>query len=410
MRINEVITESHQLDELSATDIARGVGTAVGKTAHAAGAVAGGLKGAWDAGKAGYEQGLSFTGGQRVGRTAPRASASPNIDSMTDQDLVAMKSKIDSVLAARTSGTAQQPEAGSQAAASAPSKPQRGQLVDINGKKYMYAGQQWVDEKNNIAKGADLQQIKAKFAAGEIPPPSAERPEELGGKPAKQGPIPNSGEILKALAKLKPDQIEAIRGMLTSKVQGQQNVAEGIGSAIKGAWNKLTGRGGLSFDAIKQAIDQMSPEDAQALLNQFPAAPAAQPSGKGLPGLTAPTLTPKPSGNVTAGTGAPSKPGSITTGGISKPGVAAPAASTAAQPAAAPTAPKKRAPVGMDPNAPPEKRLAKRTTDYGWYEKGGINPSTPLSAADPASFAAAQAKKKQATAESFHSKFLGKDI
>jgi hypothetical protein len=457
MKINEVIVESEQLDELSAMDIARGVGSAVGKTAHAAGAVAGGLKGAWDAGKSGYQQGLSFTGGQRVGRSssgraasqAPAASGG-NLDSMADQDLEAMKSKIDSVLAARKG----QPAAQGQAAPAAPTKPVKGQMATVNGKDYMFAGSSWVDEKNAVAKGDDLKQIKDMFAQGKIGPAPKERPgtaPAAAGKSPQRSPIPSAPEILKALSKLKPEQVEAVRDMLTAKIEGQRNVAEGVGSAIKGAWNKLTGQGGLSFDAIKQAIDQMTPDVAKSILDQFPASPAAKPSGQGLPGLSAPTLTPKPTGNVTASMGS-STPGSITTGGVSRPGApaakpaAAPTATPkaepapAASPAAAPASPygqltpdeqkfvadrekegvepetikqalaarKNRKPVGA-PTGGPEKTQAKRTTDYNWYDKGGVNPSGTLRDADPASFAAAQAKKQPAN-EGFYSKFLGKQI
>lgn len=71
MKINQIIVESDQLDELSPGDFARGIGTAVGKTAQGVGAVVGGAKGAWDAAKSGYQSGKSFVGGQRVGGTSP---------------------------------------------------------------------------------------------------------------------------------------------------------------------------------------------------------------------------------------------------------------------------------------------------------------------------------------------------
>lgn len=448
MKINEVITESEQLDELSAMDVARGVGSAVGKTAHAAGAVAGGLKGAWDAGKAGYQQGLSFTGGQRVGRTTPKASSAPsgNLDAMADQDLVAMKGKIDSILTARQA-SGESPQAGAepqgQSAQLAANKPVRGQMANVNGKDYMFAGNMWVDEKNNPAKGEDLKQIKSMFARGEIGPPPTERPGTAQTQQsAKSSPVPDQKKLIQALSKLTPDQVETVRSMLAAKVQGQQNVAEGIGDAIKAGWNKLTGRGGLSFDQILQAIEQMPPQVARGLLDQLPAAPAAK-GGAGLPGLTAPTLQPKPTGNVTTSLGGTSTPGSITTGGVSRPGAASAAGKPA--PKSAATAPaasspygnltpdeqkfvasrekegvepeiikqalaarKQRKPVGA-PAGGPEKTQAKRTTDYDWYEKGGVNPNGTLRNADPASFAAAQAKK-QAANEGFYSKFLDKKI
>lgn len=421
MKINEVIVESTQLDELSAGDIARGVGTAVGKTAQAAGAVAGGLKGAWDAGKAGYQSGKAFVGGQRVGAPSPRkttsrapaatqapASRGSNLDSMADQDLEAMKSKIDSVLAARKGQSASQAQAGAPAAApnataqgnapAASSKPVQGQMATVNGKDYMFAGNAWVDEKNAVAKGNDLKQIKDMFARGEIGPPPTERPAKGQSKAdgmlndlvglskeqqklvnkvqnpqqqsAKQTPIPSAQDILKALSKLKPDQVEAIRDMLTAKIQGQQNVAEGVGSAIKGAWNKLTGRGGLSFDAIKQAIDQMTPDVAKDLLAQLPAPATAKTPSAGSPAPAAPGTTKTPGvgsaapaatqtiGKVTSAAGQnigsapsplgaptlqPKEPGYITS---KIPAQSSSATASPAAPSAAPAAPAAKSPYG----------------------------------------------------------------
>ena len=108
MRINEILTES-QLDELSALDIARGVGSAAGKTAHAVGAGLGAVKGAWDAGKAGFQGGKNYVGGQRVGRSntpTGGSGAGGNLDTLADQDLVAMKARIDGILKSRTQSSA----------------------------------------------------------------------------------------------------------------------------------------------------------------------------------------------------------------------------------------------------------------------------------------------------------------
>ena len=71
MRINQIIVESDQLDELGLADVGRGIGTVAGKTAQGLGAVAGGVKGAWDAAKSGFQSGKTFVGGQRVGSSPP---------------------------------------------------------------------------------------------------------------------------------------------------------------------------------------------------------------------------------------------------------------------------------------------------------------------------------------------------
>jgi hypothetical protein len=72
MKISQVL-ESQQLDELDMTNAGTATGGVVGKTANALGAVAGGVKGAWDAAKAGFQSGKNFVGGQRVGSTDPKA-------------------------------------------------------------------------------------------------------------------------------------------------------------------------------------------------------------------------------------------------------------------------------------------------------------------------------------------------
>ena len=61
MKINQIIVEAEQLDELGLADVGRGIGSVAGKTAQGLGAVAGGVKGAWDAAKSGYQSGKSKT-------------------------------------------------------------------------------------------------------------------------------------------------------------------------------------------------------------------------------------------------------------------------------------------------------------------------------------------------------------
>lgn len=460
MKINEVITESNHLDEISAS----GIGKGLGKVAHATGAVAGGVKGAWDAAKAGYQSGRAFVGGQRVGGgSAPRGGAYSSsavsagstvnypqvvnaIPNMNADELKNLKQKIDTALQAPSD----QVGSAGPVAQSGATKAQKGMWTDINGKKYMFAGNAWVDEKNAVAQGDDLDQIKSKLAAGKIPPPSAKRPPEFGGKPetsqaATSSPIPNQKKLIQSLSKLKPDQLETVRTMLNAKAQGQQNVAEGIGSAIKAGWNKLKNLGGLSFDAIVKSIEQMTPEQAKGLLSQLPAAAAGS---KGLPGLSAPTLQPKNQGYVSTKMTGSSAPGSITTGGISRlrssekptPKPAEPkAAAPSTEPEAAPspygkltsdesafvaareregltpdqiqtalTNRRNRAPKlkVQDPGGPrlPASRPAAGPGDYDWAS--GIKPGTKLSDIGPVGAAA----KKTAANEEFYSKFLGKDI
>lgn len=130
MKINQIIVESDQLDELNAADVGRGIGTAVGKTAGALGGVAGGVAGIGSALKKGYQAGKAHVGGQEVGRSyssPPRttvgspppeapspatAAANPpgggntgTFADMDDQELEQLRTFVDRELQLRRSGS-----------------------------------------------------------------------------------------------------------------------------------------------------------------------------------------------------------------------------------------------------------------------------------------------------------------
>ena len=65
MRINELLVEQ-QLDELGLGQVGTIAGRALGGTAKALGATVGGVKGAWDAAKQGYQTGKATVSGQPV--------------------------------------------------------------------------------------------------------------------------------------------------------------------------------------------------------------------------------------------------------------------------------------------------------------------------------------------------------
>lgn len=70
MRIEQLIQETNdqkQIAELDMTNLGKVAGSVAGKTAQGIGAVAGGVKGAWDAAKAGFQQGKGFVSGQKIG-------------------------------------------------------------------------------------------------------------------------------------------------------------------------------------------------------------------------------------------------------------------------------------------------------------------------------------------------------
>lgn len=234
MKINQIIVESDQLDELSAGDIARGVGTAVGKTAQGIGAVAGGVKGAWDAARSGYQSGKSFVGGQRVGRpsggaagnvpplptggtatpSAPTAPAGANnpprtFADMDDTELENLRKFVDRELTIRRSANAPggtpaapggapgtpagggtpaapRPASGGSAPRGGSTQPTRNQIIQgPDGRPYQWLGNQWAaynpatGRAGQVARrdlGAQLTQAVTSGQATPYTPPASGRP------------------------------------------------------------------------------------------------------------------------------------------------------------------------------------------------------------------------------------------
>lgn len=234
MKINQIIVEAEQLDELGLADVGRGIGSVAGKTAQGLGAVAGGVKGAWDAAKSGYQSGKSFVGGQRVGgsqpprvsagapASAPAARPAPTTQSanqpgsgntgtfadMDDQELEQMKSFIDRELQLRRSGnppggrggtppsggatppptSGGTPSAGRPAPApagggtGATRQPTRDQIIQgPDGRPYQWLGNQWAaynpatGRAGQVARrdvGAQLTQAVASGSARPYTPPA----------------------------------------------------------------------------------------------------------------------------------------------------------------------------------------------------------------------------------------------
>ena len=76
MKINDVIVENEQLDELTAGEVGTAVGKGVGAVAKGVGAVAGGIAGAGKAFMKGFRGGKAVVGGTDT-PAAPGAKAAP---------------------------------------------------------------------------------------------------------------------------------------------------------------------------------------------------------------------------------------------------------------------------------------------------------------------------------------------
>lgn len=282
MRINQIIVESEQLDELNAADVGRGIGTLAGKTADAIGGIAGGVAGIGTALKKGYQAGKAHVGGQEVGRTyVPRTREAPaaapaqagsaatsapetpgtaptspsTFASMDDQQLTQLRSFIDRELELRRSGNppgAAVPAGASSASrgpetspstggtGSSGTRPTRNQIIQgPDGRPYQWLGNQWAaynpatGRAGQVARrdlGAQLTQAVASGSATPYTPPA-------GGRPA---PSPAASNTPPAGGRPAPGAAPSPYGNVTSEEQAFINARE---------------REGASPEQIKQALE-----------------------------------------------------------------------------------------------------------------------------------------------------------
>jgi hypothetical protein len=269
MRINDILTETRS-DEGIVSDIGTGVGKAVGATARGVGAVAGGVRGAWDAAKQGFQAGRNLVGGGG-------SSAASNPDVQRAHDLRVQADQLDGGTSAQQNYAAPVASGGSSRVGRSGSG---GQSTPYTGGAQNAAG---TSSSNNAA-------------APTGPDPAALKTQKL----------------QQALQHLSGPDVERIRGMLKKRA----GIAEGIMSKIAGGLGKMgrgyvdaksayqKGRGGdMTPQEIDLAIASMTKEQAAELLQFFdtlhPAA-AGGPADSGAP--TTPATSTAPSSTAPAET------------------------------------------------------------------------------------------------------------
>ena len=271
MRINDILTETRS-DEGIVSDIGSGVGKAVGATARGVGAVAGGVRGAWDAAKQGFQAGRNLVGGGGSSAASNTGGGGVNPDNIQRaQDLRAQADQLDG------GNSAQQSSNGSGGG--------RSSRVSRSG-----AGGQSTPYTGGRQNAGDASQAAAPNNAA-----------------APAGPDPEAAKIQKlqqALQHLSGPDVERIRGMLKKRA----GIAEGIVSKIAGGLGKMgrgyvnaksayqKGRGGdMTPQEIDLAIASMPKEQAAELLQFFdtlhPAA-AGGPADSGTPTTPSPSTAP----------------------------------------------------------------------------------------------------------------------
>ena len=261
MRINDILTETRS-DEGIVSDIGSGVGKAVGATARGVSAVAGGIRGAWDAAKQGFQ----------AGRNAVAGGGANNANTQKAQTLRAQADQLD----------------GGNSAQQMPS-PQSGgrRNSGTGGQSRPYTG------GRQAATAADL------AVAAASPDAALEK-------------------LQQALQHLKGPDVERIRAMLKKRA----GIAEGVMSSVAGGLGKMNqgyvnaksayqkGRGGdMTPQEIDLALASMPKEQAAELLNFFDTLYPAVAAGSPTPAASAAPTTPA----VAAGSPTPAASAAPTT-------------------------------------------------------------------------------------------------
>ena len=218
MRVNDLIVESAQLDELTAADVGKGVG----KIAKGAGAVAGGVAGAWDAAKKGFQSGRATVAGEPDPNAAPTTAQDINAAGPTG---TAPAKTVAGAAGAAIQKTAQaltgkSPQQTSQAIY-AQIKSQINQLDDKGKKQIMQLLQKSMAQKPAAAPAqpaAPAQQAEPTQAAQQ---PAAEPAAQPAAAPAQQAtPAAEPAPQQQAGGQLTPQQIAAKKAELKNRRAG----------------------------------------------------------------------------------------------------------------------------------------------------------------------------------------------
>ena len=245
MRINDILTETRS-DEGIVSDIGSGVGKVAGATAKGIGAVAGGVRGAWDAAKQGFQAGRNVVGG----------GGANNANTQKAQTLRAQADQLDGGNSAQQMPSLQSGGGGRRNSGS-------------GGQSRPYTG------------GGQATTAASTTAAA-----------------APSGPDAALQKLQQALQHLKGPDVERIRAMLKKRA----GIAEGVMSSLAGGVGKMNrgyvnaksayqkGRGGdMTPQEIDLALASMPKDQAAELLQFFDtlypatAAPATAPPATAAP-------------------------------------------------------------------------------------------------------------------------------
>ena len=260
MRVNDLIVESQQLDELTAA----GVGRGIGKVARGVGAVAGGVAGVGTALKKGYQTGKATVAGQ------PDPNAEPEVPATTAADANAQGPTGTAPAQTQTgaAGTALAKSAQAVAGAGtdkkqgdalyAQIKASIGQLDPAGKKKILQLVQKSLAEKPPAAQVAEPKQSMAdKIAAAQggnqaaEPQAAAEPAPQTAAEPAQQPAVAPAAEPApqQADGKLSAAQQAAMK----AKLKGQRAAGQTAGTTASG-FKKYT------KDASSQRIVGANPD------------------------------------------------------------------------------------------------------------------------------------------------------
>lgn len=244
MRVNDLFTESPQLDELSAADVARGVG----KTARGVGAVAGGVRGAFDAAKQGFQAGRAAVAGG--GREEPATTAA-QANQQGPAGTAPAQAQTGAAGAALAKSAQAVADAGTDKKQSdalyAQVKASISQLDPAGKKKILQLVQKSLAEKPPAAPAAPQQSMADRVSAAQ-----AQQNPDAAAEPTQQAAATTTSEPAAPAAsgeKLTPQQIAAKK----AELQGKRAAGKTVGTTASG-FNKYT------KDASSQRIVGANPD------------------------------------------------------------------------------------------------------------------------------------------------------
>lgn len=244
MRINELIVENQNLDEISLAGIGKGIAKGVGATAKGIGSIAGGAVGAWDAAKQGYQAGKANVSGRpapqgSAPQQAPAAQPAASSQAPTQQATgAAQPATTTPTQQQKPATTAAQPAADDPALASLSDDELKADLAKKSPDALARAAKRDLGPRLNAMVQAELQKRQSQPAATagqQAQPAAGAAPAAAKGAPAMKAPPVVQGGldgIKKAYSNLDPAERDQLKKDL-DVIDDQDRLASGTNESLE---------------------------------------------------------------------------------------------------------------------------------------------------------------------------------